>query len=214
MVARRTFLEISFLLIIDSDRQTFVSNVLTKLKSFTPQPDIAISDTALGEKISEFVTGYPYEEQKSNSKIYHSTQIPIWIDIDGKRKSILSFEQLSEKLIAVEFCFFASEWDEPDWDQKGITKDQLPIFKILLHNLFDTFDYIIGTMGYEVSVADLFDTEETWPNEKYNLENLNMKSIQVSDYFSLIIVNKKYLDLKEVKEITTIGQKQIIDAEK
>jgi hypothetical protein len=49
-------------------------------------------------------------------------------------------------------------------------------------------------MGYEVSVTDVFDTDETWPNEKYNLDNINKQLLRGDNYFDLIIANKKHVD--------------------
>jgi len=38
------FLELSFLLPFESDRQIFMNNILIKLKSFTPKVEIAITE--------------------------------------------------------------------------------------------------------------------------------------------------------------------------
>jgi hypothetical protein len=189
------FLEISFLLTLESDRQSLADNILTTLNSFEPIVEFATTETVLKEKISEFEIGYLEDDKDPTSKVYHETQIPIYVDIDGKRKSILSLRQVSDKFIAVDFWFYGSVWNAPEWNQVGITIEQLPLFKDFLNKLFDTFDFVIGTMGYEVSVTDLFDTNETWPNEKYNLDNINKQLLNIDNYFSLIIANQKYVDL-------------------
>jgi hypothetical protein len=93
---------------------TFVDNILTKLKSFKPTVDFAITETELKEKITEFDIGYPYDDKDPNTKVYHQTQIPIYVDTDVKRKSILSLRQVSYKLVAADFWFFGSEWDAPN----------------------------------------------------------------------------------------------------
>lgn len=204
------FLEISFLLTLELDRQSFFDNIVTKLKSFKPTVDFATSETELEEKITEFNIGYPDDEKDRNTKVYHQTQIPIYVDTDVKRKSILSLRQISDKLVAVDFWFFGSKWDAPEWNQVGITNEQLPIFKDFLSKLFDTFDFVIGTVGYEVSVTDLFDTDDTWPDEKYSLDNINRQSLQVDNYFSLIVANKKYIDLHDINRVLTKGQRQTI----
>jgi hypothetical protein len=205
------FLEISFLLTLELDRKSLADNILTTLKSLKPTVGFATTETELKEKILEFEVGYLDDDNDLISKVYHQTQIPIYVDIDCKRKSILSLRQVSDNLIAVDFWFFGSELDAPEWNQVGITIEQLPFFKEFLYKLFDTFDFAIGTVGYEVSVTDLFDTNETWPNEKYNLDNINNKLLQVDNYFSLIIANKKYLDFHETNRILTTGQKQTLE---
>jgi len=204
------FLEISFLLTLDLDRQSFIDNILTKLKSFKPTVDFVTTETELKEKITEFNIGNPDDDKDANSKVYHQTQIPIYVDTDVKRKSILSLRQISDKLVVVDFWFFGSEFDAPEWNQVGLTNEQLPIFKDLLNKLFDTFDFVIGTVGYEVSVTDLFDTGDTWPNEKYNLDNIKRQSLQIDNYFSLIVANKKHIDLHDINGVLTTGQRQTI----
>jgi hypothetical protein len=132
------------------------------------------------------------------------------VDTDVKRKSILSLRQISEKLVAVDFWYFGSEWDVPEWNQIGITNEQLPIFKDFLNKLFDSFDFVIGTVGYEVSVTDLFDTDNIWPDEKYNLENIKRQSLQVANYFSHIVANKKHIALHDISRVLTVGQRQTL----
>lgn len=205
------FFEISFLLTLDTDRQTFVETILTKLKSFSPTVQIAATGKEIKEKVKEFHNGYRDNEQDPSSMVYHSTQIPIYMKIYGKRKSILAFEQVSSRLIEVNFWFFGSELDAPEWNQKGITETQIPDFKNVLHNLFDTFDFILGTIGYEVSTTDLFDTEDGWPSEKYNLNNIKRPALNGDNYFLTIITNKKHIDLKDIDGVNTNGQKQIIE---
>ncbi len=208
------FLEISFLLIPESDRQSFVDYILTSLKSFTPTVELAIAESELKEKITEFNVGYPYDEQNPNSIFLHSTKIPVYVDTDEKRKSILSIEQISDKLIVVDFWFYGDELDAPEWNQKGITESQVLVFHNFLHKLFDEFDFIIGTVGCEVSVTDVFDTDEGWPNEKYNLDNIDTDFLEGDNYFTLIIVNKKHIDLKDINGLMTVGQKQTLERKK
>ena len=103
------FLEVSFLLTIDSNRQSFADRILSRLKSFKPAVEPAITETELKEKISEFNIGYPDDDKDPKSKFYHSTQIPVYVNTDEKRKAILSLRQVSDKLATVDFWFFASE---------------------------------------------------------------------------------------------------------
>lgn len=208
------FLEISFLLTLELDRQSFVDSILTKLKSVKPTVEFAITVAELKEKVSEFEIGYAYDEKDPNSKFIHQAQIPVYVDTDGKRKLILSLRQLSDELVAVDFWFFGSECDAPEWNQVGITKRQLPIFKDFVNNLFDTFEFIVGTMAYENSVTDLFATDDTWPNKKYNLDNINKQSFQVDHYFSIIVANKQYIDLQDISGVRVIGQIQTLETTK
>ena len=208
------FLEISFLLTLDADRQTLIEFVLNRLKSFSPTVEIVATDKDVKEKIKQFYKGYRDNENEQNSIVYHSTQIPIYMDIDGKRKSILAIEQISSRLIKVSFWFFGSEWDMPEWNQTGITEKQIPNFEKVLHNLFDTFRFVIGTIGYEVSVTDLFDTNDGWPSEKYNLTNFRSQECISENFFITIIANKEFLDISDFGPIITTGQKQVLELKK
>jgi hypothetical protein len=207
------FLEVSFLMMHSIDRLLFITNVLTKLKTFKPTVEIAISEKELKEMIEEFNIGYPDDVDDPNSKFYYQTQIPVFVDIAEKRKSILSLRQVSTKFIAVDFWFYGSKWDAPEWNQHGITESQLPAFKLFLDSLYDAFQFPIGTLGFENSVTDIFDTSEGWPNEVYNLERINMRSVQVENHFLYIVANKNYVDLYEIEGLKTIGPKQVLEAQ-
>jgi hypothetical protein len=203
------FLEVSFLMVLEADRQTFVDNFFDKLKTFTPAVEFATPENDLQEKLLEFNVGYPDDETDPNSKFYHQTQIPVYVDIDGKRKSVLSLRQISQKLVAIDFWFFGEESDASEWNQKGITENQIPLFTDMLHRLFDTFHFLIATVGYENSVTDLFVTNETWPHEEYSRDNINTSLVQVNDYFTAIIADKNFVALKGIKDIKVVGDKMV-----
>ena len=206
------FLEVSFLMALGADRQSFVDNIFSNLKSFKPTVELATTEIDLQEKLNEFIIGYPDDDKEPNSKFYHQAQIPVYVDTDGKRKSVLSLRQVSDKLVAVDFWFFGSQWDEPEWEQKGITENQIPLFKDMLNKLFDTFQFAIGTLGYENSVTDLFNTTDTYPSEEYRLDNISIDLLQVENYFTLIIADKSLIDLQVKQGLKVIGNKMILEA--
>ena len=206
------FLEVSFLMALGADRQSCVDNIFSKLKSFKPTVELATTEIDLQEKLNEFIIGYPDDDKDPNSKFYHQAQIPVYVDTDGKRKSVLSLRQVSDKLVAVDFWFFGSQWDEPEWEQKGITENQIPLFKDMLNKLFDTFQFAIGTLGYENSVTDLFNTTDTYPSEEYRLDNISIDLLQVENYFTLIIADKSLIDLQDKQGLKVIGNKMILEA--
>ena len=206
------FLEVSFLVVLETvDKQSFVDNLFNRLKSFTPTIELAICENDMQEKLSEFYTGYPDDEADPDSKVYHQAQIPLYVDIDGKRKSILSLRQISHKLIVVDFWFYGAESDARKWDQKGIAQGQVHLFKDMLHRLYDTFHFAIGTVGYENSVTDIFQTSETWPHESYSLDNIDTNSVQVDDYFIAIVANINSVQLQGVKGIKVTGNKMVLE---
>jgi hypothetical protein len=206
------FLEVSCILTLEKDRKSLVGDILTKLKSFSPAVEFAEEESLVSEKIIAFNNGYAYDS-KNPDVFIHEARIPVTIDTDGKRKAILSLSQLSETLMEMDFWFFGSVWDVPGWNQRGIKENELPIFHNLLDTLFDTFGFAIGTVGYEVSVINLFDTGEAYPNEKYNLNNLARQLMQTDHYFSYIIANKQKVDLQDIKGVRTTGNKQILEGQ-
>ena len=205
------FLEISFAMVPETDRRSFADNILSKLRLFTPTIEFAIPSIDLQEKIDKFVEGYPDNEVEPNATVYHQVQIPVFVDLDGKRKSMLALEQISSKLIVVDFWFFGSVHDAPEWGQKGIKQDQIHLFKDMLHRLYETFHFAIGTVAYENGVTAFFDTSEGWPHESYRLENVNKAFVQLDHDFITIIVNKNYIQLEGRKDIEVIGDKMVLD---
>jgi len=191
------FLEVSFLYFLHTDYNSAIENILSELKSLNVKVDFAISDNELDQKIKEFVIGYPDEHSDPNTFFYHATEIPIFIETDGHRKASLHIRQVSQTLLAVDLLFFGSTHDAPEWNQRGITDDQLPIFKTLLDNLYDKFHFPLGSVGYESFVTDLFDVSEGWPSEKYIPENFRLKGD-----FVYIISDKLYVDLAASQSVT------------
>ncbi len=203
------FLEVSFIMMLETDKHSFVKTLLSKIKSFTPTIEFAISENELREKLTEFFIGYPDDEKDPNTKIYHQAQIPVYVNIDGKRKSILSLRQISQQLLTIDFWFYGDESDVPEWNQIGIADGQVYLFKNMLHSLFDAFNFVIGTVGYENSVTDLFDTAEAWPDESYIIENINEKLLSGENYFKLIIANGNKVNFQS-EECIKLGKDKIV----
>ena len=87
--------------------------------------------------------------------------------------------------------------DALEWGQRGIRETDLPTFVELLKNLFDAFEFAVGTIGFEFDSKDLFLSDECWPSHDYDLSNLNKTLIETTDVtrFIYILVNKTYMQL-------------------
>lgn len=181
------FLEVSFLHILNEGRENLVQELTEKLKASFDHFEIAIDSNILQGLISQFDTGYPFDEKAPDSYLIHSIQIPIYLTIEGRRKSVLSLEQVSDSLIVVDFWFFGSEWDAPEWDQIGIKDFQIEGFKKFLKDLYNTIQFPFGMIEVENDVKGIFDTDAGWPHESYNLENINEKWI--NEYMMSIVKN-------------------------
>lgn len=182
------FLEVSFLLRLDTDRRAIVDHLLRKLKNFTPKIEFVLPEKDLEERINAFNIGYPFDDNDPDSVIIHSLKLPINVDTDGKRKSILTVEQISTQLLRVGFWFYGSVYDVPEWEQRGISESQLPLFKHFLNQLFTTLDFPIGMVAYEMDVLELFDTDTGYPDESYHLENISHELLRDhSDLVTLLI---------------------------
>ncbi|MDG0808060.1 hypothetical protein [Cohnella rhizosphaerae] len=108
------FLEIS--LLIQEDK---IYKIITRLSN---HKSVSILEENLEDKINQFEIGYLYDEQDSSSNRIHSTSINILANIQCKRKSVIYISKVAKDTILLNFCFFGSEFDAPEWGQLGIKK--------------------------------------------------------------------------------------------
>jgi hypothetical protein len=79
----------------------------------------------------------------------------------------------------------------------------LPIFKTLLDNLYEKFQFPLGSVGYENSVTELFQVDEGWPSERYIPETFQIKAD-----FVYVVADKNYVDLSALHGVITSAKKQ------
>lgn len=200
------FLEVSFILENNIERKTFIKDFFNKLKNIPQKFEMKIND--LNKEINKFSKGYPYDENNPNTDQIHSIKIPLIVNISGERKSLLFFEEISENTIQVNFCFFGESFDAPEWNQKGIRESDMPEFKKFLLSLYEVFEFPIGVSSVENDCVLLFyDCNETWPNECYNLTNIDLPKIVKNINNSSIIDCLFDSEFFRIKKIPTSSKK-------
>lgn len=199
------FLEVSFIIKNNTDRNKFIKEFFNKLKNI-PQKFLIKADK-LDDEINKFSIGYPYDENEINTYRIHSIEIPLLINVSGERRSKLYFEEISKNTIQINFCFFGDEDDAPEWNQKGIKDKDMPEFTKFLLALYEVFEFPIGAISVENDCVCLFFIDKkqnvTWPNEIYKINNINLSKI-ISDpnYYHIIdcIFDTKYFPTVKIPD--------------
>lgn len=160
------FLEVS--LIIKEDNVRHIISKLTNLND-----DVFIIENDLEDLISRFETGYLYDEQDMTSQKIHSLSLNIIVNIHGKRKSLLSIYLVAEQTILMDFYFFGSGFDAPEWEQIGIKENERYIFNNFLYELLEYFQGIVGTVAIENDVLGLISENHCWPDNVFSYKTIN-----------------------------------------
>ena len=196
------FLEVSFIQEIKSDKKSFVLDIINTLQQLKYSFEIAIDDHELNEKVNDFSTGYLDDENNPNSTRYHSIDIPIWLNISGRRKARLLIQTISDELIMINTYFYWAEDDVPEWWQIWIKDNELIHFEEYLQDIFQTINFPIWMIAFEDDIIAVFNTNSCWPDKSYNLNNIDRKFIN-SNMFTIIrngCVKKrlfwKYIDIE------------------
>ena len=188
------FLEVSFLLNeVRNDKRTILQIVNKILELNT----IQAAEENIEERAGFFEVGYDYDDE-SNVKM-HSFELPLYIFSPIKRKSLLKIDRISSNALMVNFLFFGSVYDAPEWGQIGIRKKDVHWFILFLKNLYSIFDFKVGGIAIERDIIDLFKCHEGYPSECYLFEKLNPPDFLKEDIgFGVILWNNKYQMLDNI----------------
>lgn len=190
------FLEVSFLLELKEQKTKAIQDIINRLSTIT---SVEIIDDNIEELIDLFDKGYPYDEEDPQTNYNHSLILRLYVYLSKKRKATLQIEMVSSNAIMVDFWFFGSEFDAPEWDQLGIKKEEITDFSNFLEELYSIFEFKIGAVAIEADVLQLFGMDERYPNECYRYENLSPNHLfRESPGFIDIIWNEKQKKLSYV----------------
>ncbi|MFN7253256.1 MAG: hypothetical protein ACK4M9_21150 [Anaerobacillus sp.] len=185
------FLEVSFIIKFNDEKKEVIKAILKKLTNLHHQ--IEVVDTNLVEMLESFDKGYPYDEEDPHSVYKHSMHVNLYVSVAGRRKSTLQIEQVSSSALLINFWFFGSEFDAPEWGQIGIKGEDLSDFKNFLIDLFYNFKFKIGGVAIEEDVLGLYDCDEARPNECYCFEYIKPQQLlKNTPYFIDILWNEGY----------------------
>jgi hypothetical protein len=192
------FLEVSFLLPLKENKEKIIRSIINKM--LESHYRIQVADNIVDDSISSFVLGYPYDEENPNTVFIHSLKLRLFVAFPRQRKAYLHIKQISSNSIIVDFCFYGSEFDAPEWNQAGVRKDEYIDFKQFLIDMFEIYDFIIGGISWEEDVKFLFDSNEVYPNECYQYQNISPDYfLQNPSYFTDVIWNQKYKEVEDIR---------------
>ncbi|RID87703.1 hypothetical protein D1953_04905 [Peribacillus asahii] len=191
------FLEVSFLLELKEAKTKGIQDIINKLSKVTNK--IEIVDKNIDEIIDFFERGYTYDEEDPESICLHSLKLRLYVYLSKKRKTTLQIEKVSSNALMVNFWFFGSLFDAPEWDQIGIKEDEITDFTDFLMELFSVYKYKVGGIAIEEDILDLFDCNETYPNECYCYEKVSPDHfLQEPSHFINIVWNEKYKQINHI----------------
>jgi hypothetical protein len=186
-----SFLEVSFIIKLNDEKKEVIKAILKKLSYLDHQ--IEVVDTNLFEMMESFDKGYPYDDEDPDSVYIHSMQVSLYVNVAGRRKATLQIEQVSSNTLLINFWFFGSEFDAPEWGQVGIKSKDISDFKNFLIDLYYNFKFKIGCIAIEEDVLGLSDCDEARPNECYCFENIKPQHIlKVRTPFIDILWDEEY----------------------
>lgn len=191
------FLEVSFLLELKEKKTKTIQDIINKLSKVTNKVEIV--DENVDEIIDFFDRGYPYDEEDPQSIILHSLRLRLYVYLSRKRKATLQIKMVSPNALIVDFWFYGDEFDEPEWDQIGIKKEEFTGFTSFLKALYSVYEFKIGGIAIEEDVLELFGFDETYPNECYRYENVSPDYfLKEPSPFINIIWSEKYKKLSHI----------------
>jgi hypothetical protein len=186
------FLEVSFILELKDGEKQSVKSIINKLTNCT-STKIEFIDKNIDEIIDFFEMGYPYDEGDPHTFYLHSLRLRLYVYLSRKRKATLQIEKVSSNSILVNFWFFGSQFDSPEWGQIGIKEEDILEFTNFLTELYLIFEYKIGGVAIEEDILSLYSCNEIYPNECYRFENVTPENfLDEQSYFINILWNEKY----------------------
>jgi hypothetical protein len=173
------FLEISLI-----TEEVDINDLITKISHHNC---VNIIDENIEEKMNQFKAGYLFDEEDSNSRRIHTIRLNIFVELLGKRKSLLFIERVAEKTFLLNFCFFGSEFDAPEWEQKGIQEDEYHHFVSFLSELLKYLQGFAGAVAIENDILGLISENHTRPNNAFSYKKINptelMKKGEQNNYY-------------------------------
>ncbi|MCR2806851.1 hypothetical protein [Paenibacillus soyae] len=161
------FLELSFIIM----EPIQIGEVISKLQNIRFKIEVHNPP----EYLHQYYEGYPYDEDDPHSERIHQITLNLTVHTTRKRRALLFVEKISSALVAFSICFYGDADDAPEWNQPGIRNDELDEFICLLNSIHSELEFNVGCLALEEDIKGLFDVNEVWPNEKYQLSNLNFK---------------------------------------
>ena len=187
------FLEIAFLLDTGAEsRVRSLERVLGTLKSLS----FPITFIHAGQNpniMQQFQEGHPYDPEDPGSLIGHEARFPLIMGFPEERKATLFVAEVASRTIQYDFWFYGSEFDAPEWDQRGISPGEKPKFLTLLEELFRVYKFPLGVIGIEADCLSLFPDEQMWPSEAFQIAQFDPNKMPDTTEVWVVLWQGKYL---------------------
>ena len=161
----------SFLLRNQQHKERLARKILAALQE-NPAFEVITPAEELNAKIQRFAEG-----EKEEDKLLRTLDLNTQVEIAGSRRSRLVIAELSDELLQLSFLFFGSPHAAEEWGQLGLKAKDKPAFRAFFQNTIGLLSPVLGTMAYEEDCTELFDTDEPYPSEAYNIKNLSTEKI-------------------------------------
>ena len=176
------YYELSFILRKGEDIEFFIKDLLEKMSflsfNFKDSKDSIIN------LLHEFI--FKEEPLDLNTEI----------EVDIKRRSRVFIQIMSNELVLVDLWFLGSIFEDDP-----IIKSNKHYFRNLLNELFIKLEAVCATINYDSDCRDLFLTDSSLPDDRYNLSKLDYDTILNQLYnnkFEYAILGKEVTE-KEIE---------------
>jgi hypothetical protein len=140
------YYEVSFIKLNDFNNISSINGFIKKLQTLKYNIELS-NDNNINSEIENYI-----------NRTSINIESDIYINICGKRHSIIKIERLSDEIAQIDFCFFEEEINEKEMKE----------LKQLLNDLIIGFNGIVGMVGWETVCSMIFfKTEKDYPNKEY-----------------------------------------------
>ncbi len=187
------FLEISFLLDTRGESSVqFLERALVTLES--TKITAKLVNTGQNSIIfQQFKEGYPFDPEDPDSIILHKAEFGVKMHFPDERKARLCVEEVAPNTLQFDFAFFGSQFDAPEWKQRGVSHGDEPKFVSLFEELHRVFNFPLGVIGFEIDCLFLFPEYEPSPSETYQISRFDPTMIPDNPALEVILWNGQYL---------------------
>lgn len=194
------FLELSFII----EEPAKIEKVISKLQNINVKIEV---HNHLGY-LHQYYEGYPYDKDDPHSVMIHQITLNLTVHTTRQRRALLFVEKISSDIVSFSICFYGDADDAPEWNQPGVRNDELDEFICLLNSIYRELKFNVGCLALEEDIKGLFDVNEVWPNESYQLANLNFKDNLKK--FQAVLVSQSFKDKLPDDQYTLIDNSGLL----
>ena len=187
------FLEFSFLLEAGAEsRIQLLERVLDTLRSLS-FPITFYHPDQYPNITRQFNDGYLDDPDDPKSRVYHVAKFPLIISFPEERKATLFVAEVASHTIHFDFWLYGSEFDAPEWNQRGISFRDKPKLLAFFEELYRAYRFPLGVIGWEADCLDMFSDHPGWPNEAYRIARFDPTKMPAAPGVDVVLWQGAYL---------------------